>query len=174
MPEAFQPLNEVSLQAVCVESIEITAAQVGIGAALSLKVISNHQDAVGNSNDGTLSAATSCKSLKLGRQIRVLGTCGGPRRLASHATQPGTSFANLATHALTCTLVVAWANAGPTSQMRCAWKLSNISAHLSDKTPGGHTVYTRNRDPTIQRVCQFEVLASDLIESSIQQRDLRF
>jgi len=58
--------------------------------------------------------------------------------------------------------------------MSCAWRLTNISAHLSDKTPGGHAVYPWNRYPTIQRVCQIEVLSSDLIESSIQQRDLRF
>jgi len=78
VPEAFQPFDEISLQTICVESIEITAAQIGIGAALSLKMISNHQDAVGHGDDGALSAAPGRESLKLGRQISVLCTCGGP------------------------------------------------------------------------------------------------
>lgn len=54
MPQTFQTLDEVSLQTVCVESIEITTAQVGIGVAPLLKVVSNHQDAVGDGNDGAL------------------------------------------------------------------------------------------------------------------------
>ena len=69
MPETFQPLDEVSFQSICVEPIEITTAQVGIGAALLLKVISNHQDAVSHGNDGALSTAAGRESLKLGRKI---------------------------------------------------------------------------------------------------------
>jgi hypothetical protein len=58
--------------------------------------------------------------------------------------------------------------------MGSGWELSNIGAHLRDETPGGHTVYTWNRNPTIQRICQIEVLSPDLIESNIQQRNLCF
>jgi len=64
--EALQTLDQVSSQAVRVESVEVVAAQIGIGAALPLEVISNHQDTVGNSNDGALPASTSSKLLKLG------------------------------------------------------------------------------------------------------------
>jgi hypothetical protein len=39
-------------------SVEVVAAQIGVGAALPLEVISNHQDAMGNGNDGALSAST--------------------------------------------------------------------------------------------------------------------
>jgi len=63
--EALQALDQVSSQAVRAESVEVVAAQIAVGATLPLEVISNHQDAMGNGNDGALSASTSSKLLKL-------------------------------------------------------------------------------------------------------------
>jgi len=63
--EALQTLDQVSFQTLCVESVEAIAAQIGVGAALPLQVISNHQDAMGNGDDGALSASTSSKLLEL-------------------------------------------------------------------------------------------------------------
>jgi hypothetical protein len=49
-----------------VESVEVVAAEVAVDTPLSLKVIADHQDAVGNSNDGALPASARGKFLKLG------------------------------------------------------------------------------------------------------------
>ena len=47
MSEALLALDQVSSQAVRVESVEVVTAQIAVGAALPLEVISNHQDAMG-------------------------------------------------------------------------------------------------------------------------------
>jgi hypothetical protein len=55
-------LDQVSFQTLRVESVEVVAAQIGVGAAF---LMSNHEDAMGNGDDGALSASTSSELLKL-------------------------------------------------------------------------------------------------------------
>jgi hypothetical protein len=64
VPKAFQWLHQVSLQAVCVEPVEVVAPQICIGAMPLLEVISDHQNAVSDSYDGALPPSPSSKSLK--------------------------------------------------------------------------------------------------------------
>jgi hypothetical protein len=104
--KAFQWLHQVSLQAVCVEPVEVVDPQICIGAMPLLEVISDHQNAVSDSDAGALPPSPSGKSLKLGGQIRVLGASGCPGGLARHATQPWTTFTNLVADPLAGTLVV--------------------------------------------------------------------
>jgi hypothetical protein len=85
---------------------------------LPLEVIFDHQDAVGDSNDGAFPASASGQSLKLSRQIRVLGASCGPGGLTRHTTQPWSSCADLAADPLARTLVVSGQTAAQLA--RCA------------------------------------------------------
>ena len=76
-PRLSRGASLVSLQTLCVESVKIIAAQVLIPPARALKVISDHQNAVGNDDDGALPTSANGKPPKLSGGICIL--CGEPQ-----------------------------------------------------------------------------------------------
>src|SRR5918992_2489734 len=58
--------------------IKVVTAQISIGSAVSQQMIDNHQNTVGQCQDGSLGASSCCQSVVLGRQVALFGTGCAP------------------------------------------------------------------------------------------------
>ena len=95
----------------------MVGSKVLIKGAVAQHVIDGGEDRSGNSADGLLGPTAMAQALELGLQVADLLAAGSPGTLHERGLQPWRAFAQSCGAAFACTLVIAWAQAGPRDQM---------------------------------------------------------
>src|SRR5215475_473564 len=101
----------VAREAVRVEAIEVVAAQLAVRLAVAEHVIRDHEEAVGDRDDGLLVAAPPDEPAVLRREVAVPCADGAAGALDERHAQRPVGEAGAAAQALAGTLVIAWAEA---------------------------------------------------------------
>ena len=84
--EGSQALGVIAREAIRVEAIEVAAAQLAIRLAVAEHVVGDHEDAVGDGDDGLLVAAPLDEPAVLGGEIGV-AFADGARALSTSAAR---------------------------------------------------------------------------------------
>ena len=115
--QTFEPSHEVLLDHLPIVFVEVIAAQVLIGAAVTQQMIDDDQDTMADRDGGALGSASSGDAAVLRRQVGVLAVGGGVSGLDEELTRVGIAFPGLATESHTRTFMVAWTDADPGGQV---------------------------------------------------------
>src|SRR5918992_1396552 len=110
--------------------IKVVTAQISIGSAVSQQMIDNHQNTVGQCQDGSLGASSCCQSVVLGRQVALFGTGCAPGCFYQGRTQPGVTMSSVPILAFASALIIPRADLGPGSKGARGGKAAHISTQF--------------------------------------------
>ena len=92
IPKVLQPLDVVAFDARLVQVIEVVGLEIGVRALVAQHIVEAHEDAVRDSDDRFVLAATTGKTLEEGAERRATGPRRRPRDLAEDGARPDGAF----------------------------------------------------------------------------------
>src|SRR5262249_51649040 len=107
-------------------------AEVLVHGSVLEHVIDGRENRSCDGDDGFCRTAPCSDAVKLGVEVAVFRACRRPGALHERALEPGGAFAYAGRSALTCTLVVARADASPGDQVTAGGKSAHIGTDLGD------------------------------------------
>src|SRR5215207_8732558 len=117
-------------------------------------MIGDHQYGMANGHGSSLLAPTGGESAVLSREVSVLCTTGGMRRLDEGRPQPGITLGGLATSAFASTLVITRTHSSPGGQLPIRGEATHISSDLRQYRLRCAPSHSRNRLQSLN--CFFE------------------
>ena len=104
--ELFESANMMTLNASGIELVKVVSSEIRVRFLLPQDMVNDHQQTVGDGDNGLLSPSSSRNAMVLGRQILVLHAGDDPGHFSQHRSQISVSRASCATKPLATALFV--------------------------------------------------------------------
>ncbi len=104
--ELFESANMMTLNASGIELVKVVSSEIRVRFLLPQDMVNDHQQTVGDGDNGLLSPSSSRNAMVLGGQIIVLHAGDDPGHFSQHRSQISVSRARCATKPLATALFV--------------------------------------------------------------------
>ena len=115
--ELFESANMMTLNASCIELVKVVSSEIRVRFLLPQDMVNDHQQTVGDGDNGLLSPSSSRNAMVLGRQIIDLHAGDDPGHFSQHRSQLSVFRARCATKPLATALFVPQAVGWPADEV---------------------------------------------------------
>src|SRR5262245_26367217 len=150
--EGSEPFGVIAGEPLGVQAVEVVATQLAVRLAVLEDVVGDHEEAVGDGDDGLLVPAALDEPPVLRREVAVACADGAPGALDERRAQRPVGDAGAAAQTLAGALVVAWAETGPGGGMAGGGKTAHVRAEFGDDGLGCAARDPGNRVEPRQRI----------------------
>ena len=107
--ELFESTSMMTLNASGIELVKVVSSEIRVRLLLPQDMVHDHQQTVGDGDNGLLSPSSSRNAMVLGRQIIVLHAGDDPGHFSQHRSHISVSRARCGTSPLATALFGPWA-----------------------------------------------------------------